>query len=65
MDSSAFFSLGMKPGDFDRAEGPIGSDDGFVHEALEAEIARGLAKNEFGVVLSNAKMETGTASPKP
>ena len=54
----------MKPGDFDRAEGPIGSDDGFVHEVLEAEIARGLAKNEFGVVLSKAKMETGTASPK-
>ena len=26
----------MKPGDFDRTEGPIESDDGFVYEAWEA-----------------------------
>lgn len=37
MDSNAFLlSFGMKPGDFDRAEGPIESDDGFVYEAWEA-----------------------------
>ena len=34
MDSNAFLlSFGMKPGDFDRDEGPIESDDGFFHEA--------------------------------
>ena len=37
MDSNAFLlSFGMKPGDFDRTEGPIESDDGFVYEAWEA-----------------------------
>lgn len=30
-----------------------------TYREWEAEIARGLAKNEFGVVLSNAKMEAG------
>ena len=37
MDSNAFLlSFGMKPGDFDRTEGPVESDDGFVYEAWEA-----------------------------
>ena len=37
MDSNAFLlSFGMKPGYFDRTEGPIESDDGFVYEAWEA-----------------------------
>ena len=37
MDSNAFLlSFGMKPGDFDRTEGPIESDDGFIYEAWEA-----------------------------
>ena len=30
-----------------------------TYREWEVEIARGLAKNEFGVVLSNAKMEAG------
>ena len=37
MDSNAFLlSFGMSPEDFDRTEGPIESDDGFVYEAWEA-----------------------------
>ena len=34
MGSNAFLSsFGMKPGDFDRTEGSVESDDGFVYEA--------------------------------
>jgi len=29
-------SFGMKPGDFERTEGPIESDEGFVYEGWEA-----------------------------
>lgn len=37
MDSNAFLlSFGMKPGDFERTEGPIESDEGFVYEAWES-----------------------------
>lgn len=37
MDSNAFLlSFGMKPEDFERTEGPIASDEGFVYEAWEA-----------------------------
>ena len=37
MDSNAFLlSFGMKPEDFDRTEGPIQSDEGFVYEGWEA-----------------------------
>ena len=33
MDSNAFLlSFGMKPEDFERTEGPIESDEGFVYE---------------------------------
>ena len=60
MDSNSFLlAFGMKPEDFERTEGPIESDEGFIYEAWEAEIARGLAKNEFGWTFTNAKMEAG------
>ena len=37
MDSNSFLlSFGMKPEDFERTEGPIQSDEGFVYEAWEA-----------------------------
>lgn len=36
-----------------------------THRKWEAEIARGLTKNEFGAVLSDAKMEAGNDLPKP
>ena len=37
MDSNAFLlSFGMKPEDFERTEGPIESDEGFVYEGWEA-----------------------------
>ena len=37
MDSNAFLlAFGMKPEDFERTEGPIESDEGFVYEAWEA-----------------------------
>lgn len=37
MDSNSFLlSFGMKPEDFERTEGPITSDEGFVYEAWEA-----------------------------
>ena len=37
MDSNAFLlSFGMKPEDFERTEGPIQSDEGFVYEGWEA-----------------------------
>ena len=37
MDSNSFLlSFGMKPEDFERADGPITSDEGFVYEAWEA-----------------------------
>ena len=37
MDSNAFLlSFGMRPGDFERTEGPIESEEGFVYEAWEA-----------------------------
>ena len=40
MDSNAFLlSFGMKPGDFDCAEGPIESADGFVYRAWAASSA--------------------------
>ena len=37
MDSNAFLlSFGMKPEDFERTEGPIQSDEGFVYEGWGA-----------------------------
>ena len=37
MDSNAFLlSFGMKPEDFERTEGPIEAEDGFLYEAWEA-----------------------------
>lgn len=37
MNSNSFLlSFGMKPEDFERTEGPIQSDEGFVYEAWEA-----------------------------
>lgn len=45
MDSNAFLlSFGMKPEDFDRTEGPIESDDGFVYEAWEARKSPGVGE---------------------
>ena len=40
MDSNSFLlAFGMKPEDFERTEGPIESDEGFVYEAWEAKKA--------------------------
>lgn len=47
MDSNSFLlSFGMKPEEFERTDGPILSDEGFVYEAWEA--ARGALCPECG-----------------
>ena len=47
MDSNSFLlSFGMKPEEFERTDGPILSDEGFVYEAWEA--ARGVLCPECG-----------------
>ena len=76
MDSNAFLlSFGMKPGDFDRAEGPLGSDDGFVHEAWAASsrwsengwtgVSKKASKEIAKNILFCTQGEEGRGNPSP
>ena len=58
MDSNAFLlSFGMKPEDFERTEGPIQSDEGFVYEGGR----RGRTRDAPDARRDPASSRTGTS----